>query len=105
MAAPELNPPPSSIISHVRVGNETVEFSMPYQLVIWLSSVFNRLGQGPFSLQGYTVQALPSAQENGSMTGNVFSSLIFISNESGGPTLAFSDGTNWRRTSDNAIVS
>lgn len=30
---------------------------------------------------------------------------IYVSNEAGGKTLAFSDGTNWRRVQDRAIVS
>lgn len=30
---------------------------------------------------------------------------IFLSDETGGATLAFSDGTNWRRYSDRAVVS
>lgn len=30
---------------------------------------------------------------------------IFISDESGGATLAFSDGVHWRRVSDRAVVS
>jgi hypothetical protein len=31
--------------------------------------------------------------------------LAFVTNEAGGYTLAFSDGTNWRRVQDRAIVS
>lgn len=31
--------------------------------------------------------------------------MIFVSNETGGPVPAFSDGTNWRRVTDRAIVS
>jgi hypothetical protein len=31
--------------------------------------------------------------------------MVFISNESGGAVVAFSDGTNWRRVTDRAIVS
>lgn len=30
---------------------------------------------------------------------------IFVTNEAGGGTLAFSDGTNWRRVQDRAIIS
>lgn len=32
-------------------------------------------------------------------------SLVFVSNEAGGATLAFWDGTNWRRVQDRAIVA
>jgi len=31
--------------------------------------------------------------------------LIYVSDETGGATVAFSDGTNWRRQTDLAIVS
>lgn len=31
--------------------------------------------------------------------------MIFVSDETGGAVPAFSDGTNWRRTTDRAIVS
>jgi len=47
--------------------------------------------------QSFTVETLP----NPSVPGQ----LIFVSNESGGTTIAFSDGTNWRRVQDRAIVS
>jgi hypothetical protein len=48
-------------------------------------------------LPSYTVSTLPSA--------GVAAQLIYISNETGGAVLAFSDGTNWRRVTDRAIVS
>lgn len=52
----------------------------------------------PVLLAEYTVAGLPSAA--------VFKSgIIAVTNETGGYTLAFSDGTNWRRVQDRAIVS
>lgn len=45
----------------------------------------------------YTVSTLPAVGTAGG--------LIYVSNESGGAVLAFSDGTNWRRVTDRAIVS
>ena len=48
-------------------------------------------------LPPYTVMTLPSASPSGQM--------IFVSDESGGAVPAFSDGTNWRRVTDRAIVS
>ena len=47
--------------------------------------------------QSFTVGTLPNPSVPGQM--------IFVSNESGGATMAFSDGTNWRRVQDRAIVS
>jgi hypothetical protein len=46
----------------------------------------------------YTVTTLPDPVQNVRVT-------IYVSNETGGATLAFSDGTNWRRVQDRAIVS
>jgi hypothetical protein len=31
--------------------------------------------------------------------------LVFVSDEAGGATVAFSDGTDWRRVQDRAVVS
>jgi hypothetical protein len=31
--------------------------------------------------------------------------MIFVSNEAGGAVVAFSDGTNWRRVTDRAVIS
>lgn len=45
-----------------------------------------------------TVAGLPSAA-------SIDGAIIYVSNESGGAVLAFSDGTNWRRVTDRAIVS
>lgn len=47
----------------------------------------------------YTVAGVPSASTEGA------GAIIFVSNESGGAVLAFSDGTNWRRVTDRAIIS
>lgn len=49
-------------------------------------------------LPSYAVASLPSAS-------NYARGLIYVSDETGGATVAFSDGTNWRRVQDRAIVS
>lgn len=105
MARVELTSPPSNMISKVRVGNEEVQYKLPYQLLTWMNSVSNRVGAGPFLVQGYAVANLPDATDFGSTGSDAFSAIIFVKDETGGATLAFSDGTNWLRTSDNAIVS
>jgi hypothetical protein len=46
----------------------------------------------------YTVLTVPSAAEH-------VRRIIYVSNETGGATLAFSDGTNWRRVQDRAVIS
>lgn len=52
----------------------------------------------PQQLPTYTVATLPTAS---TWTGYV----IYVSDETGGATLAFSDGTNWRRVQDRNVVS
>ena len=49
-------------------------------------------------LTSYTVATLPDATTN-------LDGIIIVSDETGGRTIATSDGTNWRRVSDGAIVS
>jgi hypothetical protein len=53
---------------------------------------------GYLTPESFTVATLPSA--------SAFArSLIYVSDETGGATIAFSDGTNWRRVQDRNIVS
>ena len=51
----------------------------------------------PLGLASATVATLPSAATAGQ--------LLHVSDESGGPVLAFSDGTAWRRVTDRTVVS
>lgn len=53
---------------------------------------------GPFKLANYTVATVPSAL---GLTGG----MIYVSDETGGAIPAFSDGLNWRRVTDRAIIS
>ena len=55
--------------------------------------------EGPIKAQAYDVAALPSPSSTGA------GAIIYVSDEVGGATLAFSDGTDWRRVSDRAVVS
>lgn len=48
--------------------------------------------------KSYTVLTVPSAV-------TYARGVIFVSNEAGGATLAFSDGTNWRRVQDRNVIS
>jgi len=65
------------------------------ELVLRLNA--NLLGNAVI-LPTFTVATLPSASEfaNG---------MIMVSDESGGAVPAFSDGSQWRRVTDRAIVS
>lgn len=49
-------------------------------------------------LPEYTVSTVPSAVGRQNY-------LISVSDETGGKTVAFSDGTDWRRVQDRAIIS
>ena len=46
--------------------------------------------------RSYTVATVPTGAAGKS---------IYVSDETGGATLAFHDGTNWRRVQDRAVVS
>jgi hypothetical protein len=53
----------------------------------------------PAKMPSFTVAGVPSASTLGA------GSIIYVSNEAGGATLAFSDGANWKRVSDLATIS
>lgn len=54
--------------------------------------------QEPVQLPSFTVANLPAAA-------NHTNRAVIVSDETGGRTIATSDGTNWRRVSDGAIAS
>jgi hypothetical protein len=54
---------------------------------------------GAARVGSFTVATVPSASGMGA------GSIIYVSNETGGAVPAFSDGTNWRRVTDRAIIS
>jgi len=58
----------------------------------------NLLG-GFLKLATYTVATVPSASESGA------GAVIYVTDETGGAVMAASDGTDWRRTTDNAVIS
>jgi hypothetical protein len=53
---------------------------------------------GPVRVKSYAVASLPDASVGAGQQ-------IFVSDEAGGAVIAFSDGTNWRRVTDRAVVS
>lgn len=52
----------------------------------------------PLSLSSVAVADLPTASE-------WEGAIVYVSDETGGATLAFSDGSDWRRVQDRAVVS
>ena len=59
----------------------------------------NVFAGGGIRPKDYTVATVPSAAALGS------GAMIHVSNESGGATNAYSDGTSWRRFADRAVIS
>ena len=57
----------------------------------YISDIFGPTGDS------FLVASLPSSAQPGQM--------IYVSDETGGSVMAFSDGTNWRRITDRTIVS
>lgn len=55
--------------------------------------------QAPAQLLSAAVSALPSASLSGA------GAVIYVPDASGGAVLAFSDGTNWRRSTDRAVIT
>ena len=77
-------------------GLPTIRFQLYLDdIAQWMNS--NLLGEAVI-LPEYTVLTVPTASDwdNGA---------IIVSDETGGRTIATSDGTNWRRVSDGAVVS
>jgi hypothetical protein len=58
----------------------------------------NSTMQGPLVLASYELAEVPLAED---FPGG----LIFVTDEAGGPTVAFSDGTDWFRVQDLAVIS
>jgi hypothetical protein len=79
--------------------------SSPEDLLEWANQLANAIGlqffimsqAGPNPPLIYTVAGVPDPA--------VPAQIIYVSNEAGGAVPAFSDGTNWRRVTDRAIVS
>lgn len=57
--------------------------------------------EAPLPLASYEVADLTGPLAASNWPG----AAIYVSNETGGATLAFSDGTNWRRVQDRNVVS
>ncbi len=54
--------------------------------------------QDSINVKAYTVATVPDATKNRGRQ-------IPVTDESGGETIAFSDGTNWRRVQDRAVIT
>lgn len=64
----------------------------------YLSRDGSQEASGPVRIASYTVATVPPATD-------YTQGIIYVSDEAGGATVAFSDGTNWRRVQDRAVIS
>lgn len=80
-----------------RTGDRITNKGIPTdQFQVLLEEIENAINK--LSPPSYTVSTVPDATLSESR-------LIYVSDESGGATLAFSDGLVWRRAQDRAIIS
>lgn len=102
-----LVPPTPNLPRPAGYGDTKGLFQFGQNLVSALFKVLSEYAQrlnaavtndGPIPHVSYTVATVPDATIYEGST-------IYVSNETGGKTLAFSDGTNWRRVQDRNIVS
>ena len=66
-----------------------------WQFQVFIDAVVGELNRNDAI---YSVATVPPVDKNEGR-------LIYVSDESGGATMAFSDGTDWRRVQDRAIIS
>lgn len=76
--------------------------AMARDLAAWVRALLKQ----PVSLPAYRAADLPDAAAwYSAAPGEGRAALIFVSDEAGGAVPAFSDGANWRRVTDRAVVS
>jgi hypothetical protein len=101
MTALTTQPHHADAIGFIAQGENKVNISIPYLNFIddLVEKLNSKLFGNQITLDTYTVATLPTVPDV------TAPGLIFVSDETGGAIPAFSDGTNWRRVSDRAIVS
>ncbi len=82
--------------SHATLANDIFIRSGTTNKVHFDDSADRTIFHNVMVTDSYTVATVPTV---------VAAGLIYVSDETGGATQAFSDGTNWRRMSDRAIVA
>ncbi len=96
----------TNFTGHTEIGlNENNQFKIKTSSdgITWLDAIQINSSSGetefqqPISLNSNSKSNLPNATPAGR--------LIYINDASGGATIAFSDGTNWKRISDNTIIN
>ena len=86
-----------SIVDTPRAGDKITNDGVPTdQFQFLLESL--ELAVNELKAPSFTVSTVPDATKSESR-------IIYVSDEAGGATLAFSDGVAWRRTQDRVIIS
>jgi hypothetical protein len=80
-------------------GDDDLHFKVSANGSVWRDALVISSQTGTPRLPSLTKAALPSAAAAGA------GALAHVSDEAGGPVLAFSDGASWRRVTDRAVVS
>ncbi len=96
MTQPPPNRIPPSVLSKLGDDPEVVDYFI--LLTDGLYFLWDAFNNGRIVHKSYTVSTAPDASTNTGIQ-------IYVSDDVGGATLAFSDGTNWRRVQDRAIIS
>jgi hypothetical protein len=79
----------------------TPDIRIPTGAPTWLKTLVDNIKRaiaGSRALDAFAVADVPPAADNARL-------MIFVTDESGGAIPAFSDGTDWRRVTDRAIIS
>ena len=85
-----ISPPPRQ--------TRTPETKALYEWAVRFADLFNEQHGLALTLQSYLVADVPDP--------TIYEGrMVYVSDEAGGSIPAFSDGTNWRRVTDRAIIS
>jgi hypothetical protein len=85
------------IVDTPLAGDKVTEKGIPTaQFQSLLESI--ELAINNLAAPSYTVATVPDATKSES-------NMVYVSDEAGGATIAFSDGTSWRRCQDRNIIS
>ncbi|MCB1485614.1 MAG: DUF2793 domain-containing protein [Hyphomicrobiaceae bacterium] len=80
-------------------GDDDFHFKVSADGTTWREAIVIPAATGIPRLPAVAKASLPSATSGG------VGAIVFVPDEAGGAVLAFSDGANWRRVTDRAIVS
>ena len=85
-------------LASIQGGSSTERFHLTSAQHSGLTGLTISASGDTIVLPTYTVAGVPAVGANAR-------ALIYVSDETGGATVAFSDGTNWRRVQDRAIIA